>query len=64
MSDQPIPHPLTEREFSKAIGVSISTVRSLRRAGVIPHVRVGRRVLYTRDDVAEFFNAHRRGVSG
>ncbi len=42
-------HPLicySAREVAKATGLSLSTVRKLTRSGEIPHVKVGRRIIY------------------
>ena len=33
-------------EVAKATGLSLSMVRKLTRTGAIPHIRVGRRILY------------------
>ena len=33
-------------EVAKATGLSISMVRKLTRSGEIPHIKVGRRILY------------------
>ncbi|MBQ8181996.1 MAG: helix-turn-helix domain-containing protein [Ruminococcus sp.] len=33
-------------EVAKATGLSLSMVRKLTRTGEIPHIRVGRRILY------------------
>ncbi|MGI8731840.1 MAG: helix-turn-helix domain-containing protein [Pyrinomonadaceae bacterium] len=37
---------ITEPEFCKLAGISISTALALRKAGKLAHCRVGRRVLY------------------
>lgn len=37
---------LSAAEISDGTGLSISTVRKLTRCGKIPHIRVGRRILY------------------
>jgi excisionase family DNA binding protein len=45
---------MTEREFAKAVGLSVTTLWALRRAGKLPHFKVGRRILYCQDHVREF----------
>lgn len=53
---------LTEVQAAQEIGISASTLSKLRRAGKIPSWRqVGRRVLYTPDDVDRFIAAKQRG---
>lgn len=37
---------ISASEVSKQIGISISMVRKLTRSGEIPHIKVGRRILY------------------
>jgi|SRR6266496_5594580 len=37
---------ITEQEFCKQVGISVSTALALRKAGKLAHCRVGRRVLY------------------
>lgn len=34
------------KEVAEVIGLSVSTVRKLTREGELPHIRVGRRILY------------------
>jgi excisionase family DNA binding protein len=50
----------TEIEFCRLVGLSLSTVRKLRSKGRVPHLRLGRRILYTPSDVEAFLAAHRR----
>jgi excisionase family DNA binding protein len=45
---------MTEREFASAVGLSVTTLWSLRRAGKLPHFKVGRRILYSREHVTLF----------
>lgn len=54
---------LTESQFANAVGLSLALVRELRRQGRISHLRVNRRVLYTRQDVEAFISAHRQAVA-
>jgi excisionase family DNA binding protein len=37
---------ITEQEFCRQVGISVSTALALRKAGKLGHCRVGRRVLY------------------
>lgn len=41
-------------EVSEQTGISISLVRKLTRSGEIPHIRVGRRILYPAEALAEW----------
>lgn len=50
---------VSEREAGRLLGVTARTVYELRRTGEIPAVRIGSRVLYSRDDLAAFI-ANRR----
>jgi excisionase family DNA binding protein len=54
----------TEIQFAQLVGLSLSTVRKLRASGLVPHTRVGKRVLYTAADVDAFFALHRQAVEG
>lgn len=37
-------------------GLSLSTIRKLTRCGEIPHIRVGRRILYPAEALAEWLS--------
>jgi excisionase family DNA binding protein len=50
----------TEIQFAQLVGLSLSTVRKLRASGLVPHTRIGKRVLYTQSDVNAFLAAHRQ----
>lgn len=45
---------LSAAEVSEQTGISISLVRKLTRSGEIPHIRVGRRILYPAEALAEW----------
>ena len=45
---------LSAAEVSEQTGISISLVRKLTRSGKIPHIRVGRRILYPAVALAEW----------
>ncbi len=51
---RPVRRTLSEHEFAEAIGVSVASIRRLRWRGLLPHVRIGRRVLYTPLQVEQF----------
>ena len=53
---------LSAAEVSNQTGISISLVRKLTRSGEIPHIKVGRRVLYPADALAEWLT--QKTVSG
>jgi hypothetical protein len=50
---------ITEKEFATFVGISPQLVAQLRKAGKIPFVRVGARVLYLQDDARRFVEQHR-----
>lgn len=54
----------TVRKVATAIGVSISTVRRLIRAGKLPVIRLSRRAVRVSDDDLRAFVASRRYVAG
>ncbi len=41
-------------EIAGITGLSISTIRKLTRKGVLPHVKVGRRIVYPVDAIHEW----------
>ncbi|WP_074742712.1 helix-turn-helix domain-containing protein [Ruminococcus sp. YRD2003] len=45
---------LNAAEVSERTGLSLSSVRKLTRSGEIPHIRVGRRILYPAEALAEW----------
>lgn len=52
--NSPRPLALSLQEVAKLLGLSASTIRRWTRQGnpyAIPHIRAGRRILYTIDDV-------------
>lgn len=42
------------RTFASRIGISESTVRRMLKDKIIPHRRIGERVIFTEDDAAVF----------
>ena len=45
---------MSEPEAAAALGLKVHVLRDYRLAGLVPHVRLGRRVLYSREALAEF----------
>jgi hypothetical protein len=45
---------MTEREFAAAVGISVTTCWALRKKKRLAHFKVGRRILYSPDHVAQF----------
>lgn len=50
----------TEPEASDFLRISARTLRSLRAAGAIGYIKVGRRVLYSTVDLSDFIEQNRR----
>lgn len=49
---------LTIGEVAKLTSLSIQTLRHLTRQGKFPHYRVGRRVFYSQEQIAQFLEKH------
>lgn len=47
---------LTAAEISAQTGISLSLVRKLTRCGKIPHIRVGRRILYPLKEIEDWLS--------
>ena len=45
---------LSAVEVSERTGLSLSSVRKLTRSGEIPHLRIGRRIIYPAEALAEW----------
>src|SRR5690348_16062664 len=58
--------PLSEAEVAKILGIGVPTLRNWRCKGLGPTVvrLTGRRVVYLRSDLAEYFAAHRQQPDG
>ena len=52
---------MTADQTAKALGVSARTVWTLTQEGALACVRIGRRVLYTPDDIRAFVDRCRQG---
>lgn len=48
---------ITASEAAKILGLSVWTVYDLARRGVLPHIRVGRRVLFRRASLLAWLGA-------
>lgn len=49
---------MTEAEFCKRANISRTLAWQLRKQGKLPHARVGSKILYTPDHLAQFIAAH------
>ncbi len=59
-----IPKLLTEREAAEVFGVSVDTIRRLRRTGKIAHTRIGGRIRYTEDHLLTYLERETRPCRG
>jgi hypothetical protein len=50
---------LSEREASRALGVTARTLFTLRQGGEITHCKIGARVMYAPDDLRDFIQRRR-----
>jgi excisionase family DNA binding protein len=53
----PVPRLLLAREVAELLRVSIYTVRDQARAGRLPCVRIGRKLLFPRDRILQLLKA-------
>lgn len=49
-------------QVSEVTGLSLSTIRKLTRSGKIPHVRVGRRIMYSLPSITDWINQNTIGI--
>lgn len=49
---------MSEAQFAKAVGLSRVTLWRLRQKGLVPHYRIGTKILYGRQHVDEFLKAN------
>lgn len=54
---------MTEGEFCQAVGISRVTAWRLRRQGKLPHCKIGVKILYRPEHIAQFLAAHERQAS-
>lgn len=59
-----IPKLLIEREAAEAFGVSVDTIRRLRRAGKIAHTCIGGRIRYTEHHLTAYLERETRPCLG
>lgn len=52
---------LSAVEVSKQTGISLSLIRKLTRNNEIPHIKIGRRILYPADALAGWLNKNTVG---
>lgn len=45
------------KELAKIAGVSVSTINRVKRAGKLPHHKIGKRVVLTPEDVTQFIES-------
>jgi excisionase family DNA binding protein len=53
---------MTEGEFAKAVGVSRVTLWRLRAKGLVPHYKIGTRILYSKQHIEQFLKSHEQGA--
>lgn len=49
---------ISASEISKKMGLSLSMIRKLTRSGKIPHIKVGRRILYPAYAIDDWLRTH------
>lgn len=54
---------LTEEEFCQAVNISRVKAWALRKAGKLPHCKVGTRILYKPEHIQQFLDAHERPIT-
>ncbi|HRU98008.1 MAG TPA: helix-turn-helix domain-containing protein [Ruminococcus sp.] len=54
---------LSATDISGNTGLSLSTIRKLTRSGEIPHIRVGRRILYPVAEIEEWLRSQTVGIT-
>lgn len=53
----PTNKPIDIKGMATVTGVSIPTLNRLKKAGKLPHHKIGGRVLFTSDDVEQFLSS-------
>lgn len=56
--------PIDIKGMALATGVSIPTLNRLKKAGKLPHHKIGGRVIFTADDVEQFLSLCKVEVQG
>lgn len=54
---------LSAAEVSEKTGISLSSVRKLTRYGKLPHIRIGRRILYPITGIEEWLTQNTIGIT-
>ncbi len=54
---------MNEGEFAKAVGLSRVTIWRLRLKGVVPHYKVGTRILYGQQHIEQFLKVHEKALT-
>jgi len=50
---------LTEREFSKAVGLSYAKIKAMRQSGeIVRYLQIGRRILYRPEHIEMFLRRY------
>lgn len=47
---------ITRKQVSKEKSISLGTIHNLMKSGKLPYEKVGRKTLFKREDVEQFFN--------
>jgi hypothetical protein len=55
---------MTEAEFCKRANISRTLAWQLRKQGKLPHARIGSKILYTPEHLAQFIAAHEQPTGG
>lgn len=55
---------MTEAEFCEKANISRTLAWQLRKQGKLPHARIGSKILYTPDHLAQFIAAHEQPTRG
>ncbi|MBP2297990.1 helix-turn-helix domain-containing protein [Azospirillum picis] len=53
-----LPIRLTEPDAARELGISIGSLRALRKSGQIGHVRILNKIFYLPDQLKAYFNSH------
>jgi hypothetical protein len=48
---------LTEKQFARKVGISVTTCWALRKKNKLAHYKVGRRIFYSPDHVRQFLES-------
>ena len=51
---------MTEGEFAKAVGLCRVTIWRLRQKGLVPHYKIGRRILFRKEHIEQFLKTYEK----